>query len=319
MKKVLQITIIIISAVLFYSCEEDFNPGTDFREKYILNCIIRGDTAYHIATIKKNYKGEIFNPYADKEIDDVKNAYIRIWYDDKVYTFRDTMIAREDTSRYTEPVYYYYSKDFIPESGKLLELRAELPNNKVLSGTTITPSEIQRDITTGVLLPNGDNEYSSVGWISKDERLYYAANFKFYYKKYVGGGRYQFEKKVPLDYKIVDGKEVPVYSLIFKAPKVIIRNSILDEMMKEISANDFRKKDYTIMGGVFEIMILDENLSTYYSSTHDFSDGFSINVDESDFTNITGGYGIFGSTIKRKVFVGFNKDYITSFGYETLQ
>lgn len=312
-----RIILIIITALTFYSCEEDFNPATEFREKYILNCIVRGDTALHIATLKKNYEAEIFNPYSNKESDDIKNAYIRIWAGDRVYTFRDTTISRQDTSRYTDPVYYYYCKEFIPQSGTTLTIRAELPDNRVLSGTTIVPNEISRDTSTGFMLPDKNNDYSSVGWISVDEKLYYIAKFKFFYKKYVGGGRYQFEKEVPMSYKTVNGKEVPVYSAMFKAPKVTLKNSYLDAMMREISADDFKKKDYQILGGVFEVLILDANLSTYYSSTHDFSDGFSINLDESDYSNIKGGYGIFGSTIKRKVFVGFDKDYVTGFGYES--
>ncbi len=50
-------------------------------------------------------------------------------------------------------------------------------------------------------------------------------------------------------------------------------------------------------------------------SKTELSEGFAITVNETDFTNISGGKGIFGSFIKQNFSIKFKHDYIRSFGY----
>jgi hypothetical protein len=87
--------------------------------------------------------------------------------------------------------------------------------------------------------------------------------------------------------------------------------------MREISEGDPDKERYKILSLMIEITVLDHNLSSFYSAGRLQSDGYSITVDQADYTNITGGLGIFGSYIKRVSAIRISRDYIMSFGYKS--
>ena len=82
-----------------------------------------------------------------------------------------------------------------------------------------------------------------------------------------------------------------------------------------ISQGDPNKKDYKIYGAVFTLMIFDENISNYYSTTNGFLDDFTIRIDEKDYSNIQGGLGIFGTYRTQSTGAVFTHNYIKSFGY----
>ena len=48
----------ILLVGLLISCEENFEPFGDIKEKYALNCIIRGDTTFQIASLTRTYANE---------------------------------------------------------------------------------------------------------------------------------------------------------------------------------------------------------------------------------------------------------------------
>ena len=50
---------------------------------------------------------------------------------------------------------------------------------------------------------------------------------------------------------------------------------------------------------VFELTQLEPNLYNYYNIAHGFNDGFSIRTDVPDYTNIQGGYGVFGGMTRQ--------------------
>jgi hypothetical protein len=85
--------------------------------------------------------------------------------------------------------------------------------------------------------------------------------------------------------------------------------------MKEISGDDPNKDHYIILTAIIDLLVFDRNLSGYYSSVASISDEFSIRLDEIDFSNIDGGFGVFGSYYKQSFVLFFDKLYVESFGY----
>ena len=66
---------------------------------------------------------------------------------------------------------------------------------------------------------------------------------------------------------------------------------------------------------MLELYVFDRNLSGYYASVGKIGDSFSIRLDEIDFSNVEGGFGVFGSYISQKLAIAFDEEYINSFGY----
>lgn len=303
--------------IVNYSCEENFSPKGDYQEKYILTCVIRGDTSLQTASISKSYDVTGYDAGTNHTDPFVETALIRIWQGDSVYFMRDTSIVRTDTSRYDSPYHYFYLDNFIPNDKKELEIEAILKNGKTLRGFTKLPQAIEwvQSDTGALQIPSQSDSHFFFTWSSNLNLGWYIPRFSFFYRKIENGEPVLYKKEVPLKYVLEGGKLVPKYSIPTRNNSVGIANSYLDSAFTQISRGDADKSNYTILGGIFEILVLDENLSKYYSTLNGFLDDYTIRIDESDFTNIEGGLGVFGSFLKQQKGGFISPDYIRSYGY----
>ena len=92
--------------------------------------------------------------------------------------------------------------------------------------------------------------------------------------------------------------------------------SAIDTAMARISQGDTSKSSYIFRYIYFSVMDFDEELSKYYSSAHGSLDAYSIRLDESVYSNIKGGIGIFGSKHAVGTFWSLDPNYIHQFGYK---
>lgn len=304
--------VIILLALLTLSCEENISPFGAYNEKYTLNCILRGDSTIQYATVTKSFYN--LNPTADNsEKRFLENVDLRIWQGNDVYRFRDSIIS---TMLYGKEVSLniYYTKGFIPKYNDEIEIEALLSNGKRLSSSTIIPKSIyiQKSVSD-TSIPSKDNRQVFVKWESAGENLIYAPEINIYYKK--KGFEKGFAKRVPIEYVKQSGKYYPNYAKPSKDNFVSIAMDAIRRAMEEISEDDPVKKNYTILTMIVHIHVYDKNLSEYYVSSAQNLDQFSVNVDALDYTNIKGGFGIFGSYNSKKYVIKFNREFIGAFGY----
>jgi hypothetical protein len=312
------ICLLILSLLINYSCEENFSPKGDFQQKYILTCVIRGDTSVQTATISKSYNVNGYDPYANTDDPFLKDAYIRIWAGDNVYFMKDSSIERSDTSRYKGPFHFFYLKDFVPGINAPLEIEAILPDGKTLEASTTLPEAVEWNYTNvdtsdtnAFRIPSLTNDYFSFSWFRGSSLGWYLPRYVLIYSKLVNGVEERHQVLVPEKYE----NNEPVYPSPTKNTVVSFNNSSLDSVFHQISAGDPDKSHYKIYTGILELLVFDENLSKYYSSTNGYLDDYTIRLDETDYTNVNGGLGIFGSYIKQRRGSKIASDYISSFGY----
>ncbi|QQS37402.1 MAG: DUF4249 family protein [Ignavibacteriales bacterium] len=315
MKKLILYFLLMTSGFLMVSCEEDFSPKTAYKEKFILSCIVRGDTSLQMATLSHSYSVSGFDPYENQIDPFIGGADIRIWHDDNVYFMKDTLLVRSDTSRYSEPIKCYYIKDFLPGSNEEMEIRAVLPTGKTLVGFTKLPQSVTFTSESDAIIPPLDKDNFEFTWAGRNNTGWYLTRFSVYYKKNENGTDVFYRKEVPAGFIEENGRMIAKYPSPSRSTRVGFPISSLDSVFTWISQGDPNKSNYTITGGVLEVLIFDDNLSKYYSSINGFLDEFTIRVDESDYTNITGGFGIFGSYIKQQRGARITTEYIESFGY----
>jgi hypothetical protein len=322
MKKAGAILFVIISVMINYSCEENFSPKGEFQQKYILNCIIRGDTSLQTATVTKTYNVDGYDPYANHDDPFLDKAFIRIWVGDSVYFMKDSSIARTDTSRYKGPIHFFYLNNFQPGAINNMDIEAVLPDGKTLSAQTTLPDAVAWNLTNidstdsnSYRIPSLSNDYFSFRWYQGSSLGWYLPRYYIVYTKLVNGAEERHEILVPEAYENTGNKIEPVYPSPTKNLTLNIQNYSLDSVFTQISAGDPNKSHYKIYGGVLELLVFDENLSKYYSSTNGFLDDYTIRLDETDFTNVQGGLGIFGSYLKQKRGSKIDADYISSYGY----
>lgn len=322
MKNIIKILLLILFSLITISCDENVNPKTNFKEEYILNCVLKADSNYQIATISKSYDVDGYDPNTNKIDPFISGAIIKIFYKDSVFVLRDTSINRSDNSKYSTPLNFYYTKKLRPNNYSLLKIEATLPNGKKL--TAQTESFFLNTIyfgKTADTYPPITSDKITFNWdkITGDKfesTIYFAPELAIVYSKYETAQWNRYYKKVPIRYTENSPDKPPIY------PEISVgRNSIsFDTLafgvaMREICTNPSERKNYKIEKALFRLLILDKNLAAYYSLQKTFLDEFSVRVNQPDFTNIKGGLGIFGIYAIKQIDIPIEAFYILRFGY----
>ncbi|MFC2133062.1 DUF4249 family protein [Bacteroidota bacterium] len=316
MMKNIIFSLMAVSVFALCSCEEDFDPYGDLRNKYILNCVINNDTTTQFATISKSYLVESSNPASYTEDPAVTGAEIVISFDDSAAVFGEEMVEREDVSRYPNPASVYSTHNLKTEANKEYRLSALLPDGKRMRASTIAPPPVQFNITgSDTLIPPVEKDWVAVYWEIPRQDLYVASVFKVYYFKKENGVNVRYEKRVPVKYVQQGDEYIPHFPEPSYANMIYAEMNAFTRALQEISEGDPDKENYKILAFILEIRVYDENMTSYYAAQREVSESFTLKVDESDYTNIEGGFGIFGSYCLQRKAVKFSHAYIESFGY----
>jgi len=316
MKKYILILMLFALALINYSCDQSINPNAPFRERFILNGIMRSDTSYQIVTLTHSYQPEGYDPKEYVDDPAINNAEVNIYYDNKLYHLRDTVVARKNSSRYGDSVHYYYNPDLKPGPGKVIEIDALLPNGLLLQSESKTP-DIPAfgffDYNSDELIPPAFGTTIKVDWQDVADVLY-APRLNINY--YVGGGDTTIHhKEVPLFYYSSGGTLNPVYPTPGRKHFIEVDIETIKQALNEIPTEGKTKKQYSIKDMSLEVIVYDEYLSTYYSSIQLGLDGFTVKLDNPDYSNIKGGFGIFGSYIKTYYSFTIKPSFLQSAGF----
>lgn len=326
MNAIFLLTFIIVSITSFISCDDNVNPKSELQEIYALNCILRGDSTYQVATISKAYDVDGFDPSANTNETFVAGATIKVYYRNSVFVFRDTLLQRPANSKLKTLMPAYYTKEFSAQYPTTVKIEAILPNNKLLTAEseTFSPSLVylfaQSPIIPPPANPNGQvriNWYES-GIPKSSKGLYYSPELVIHYTKEVNGVKTKHEKKIPKYYQNSGGSLIAIYPQIeTNVSSALFDMDAVKKSLDEISEGDSQKSNYTIDKAIFSLLIMDRNLAVYYASQRTYLDEFSVRFSQPEFTNVVGGLGIFGSYIINRTEFTFTSSFIESFGYKT--
>lgn len=317
MRKILLLIFAAAGSFYFSACEEDLNINGDFRQKFVLNSILKGDTNFQIVNLSKSFEIHGFDPYSNKDDQSIYGAEVRIWVEDKIYELKDTIIERNDTSIYKFPVHFYYHPNLTFKSDQDISIEAVLPQGKILKSRTRAPSNIDFTVNTTRIIPPESGNKVVFEWIPKyehEDRIYTPRLYLNYYRQENGNLVY-YSKNVPMDYIFVNGKEKEYYSLPSYNGKLEISMNTVGHFLSDILEPGTNKSDYKIAGARLDVVIYDKNLTGYYVATN-FLDDLSIRIDAIDFSNIEGGLGVFGSYVIKSIDLGFDYQYLKEFGYQ---
>ena len=303
----------------FLSCEEDFNPYGDFKERYIFNCILRGDSTFQVAALTKSYNPATFNPDLITEDVAIKGADIRILSVDSVYIFKDSTIARTDTSSYKTPFRFYFNNYFSLTPNKEIEVEVLLTNGRRIKSATKTPPKVQFDQQSADVISDQSPNLIQFFWNAAFSGQHFYPRLVFTYSRKVNGTIEILTKEVPIKYSTEGGVEEPIFSQINVQTNLSVEKDAIIRALNEISAGDPNKQNYAIYEfAVVQVLSLDQHLSRYYSTTNASLDDLTVRIDEKDYSNIEGGYGIFASYIKDEYKLKFFPAFVQSFGYKIL-
>ena len=315
MKKYTLILAILLAAFII-SCEDNFNPLGEYSERYVLNCVVKPDTNLQIATVSQSYLNNSIDPYDNTTDPFIENVYLRLWYDDEVYIFKDSILTRENTDRYETPVKIYYLDNLDPKPGSELEIEALLPNGRRLNSKTLIPVKPKKvAASSSRIIPPEETDDIRIQWESDIQGLTYHPKLYVVYNKTENGSRVRKTESVPVEYYNDGGILRPIYPAASASRNLSIDMDDFNRFMESISEGVENKRDFEFMFMIVEVLAFDRNLSLYYASSNTVLDEYSIKLDEADFTNIDGGFGVFGSFVKGLFTIKFTTEYLETLGY----
>ncbi|MCX6169673.1 MAG: DUF4249 family protein [Ignavibacteriales bacterium] len=327
MKNIGSILFIFLLTVSIYSCDDSVNPKTAFHDVYALNCVIRGDTSIQVATITRSYDAEGIRQIPNTIDPFIKGAKIKLTYlrTGEIFFFRDTSVTRPSDSAHNTPGNYYYIKGFKPESNSKISIEAIMPDGKVLKSNSTTYS-LSADFldANSFLFPLPSTVYEGtlvLKWNRLDmrnnmENMYFVPRLTIKYFKIESGVKTVYEKEVPTRYIAGSNEDYPKYPSIAKNITEYYFDALaVEKTLREISNGDPHKENYIIDCMVFRLFALDKDLATYYASNKVFNEEFSVRVVQPNYSNIDGGFGIFGTLSSLQVGIYITPGYIESFGY----
>jgi hypothetical protein len=303
--------------LLFYAftaCDESLDPEGDFFQQYALNCVVRGDSAYQIATVYSSYTDDL-SYQSGIGSTFVEGVRIRLWYDvefeDRVFLFRDSSIVLQDGSI----AKFYYTNDLVIKPGKLLEVEAILPFGKRLIGKTKVPEKIIVEQEYFIPPDLAARDYVGFTWEYTEGERIVQPEMKIRYNYLDGEEQKYKEFFVPSELTSENNQIIPFYPQPSYNPFVNFKMDAVRWAFDKISEDDPDKSNYSIIDVIVTLHIYDKNLSSYYSATNQFLDDFSVRIDEIDVTNIEGGLGIFGTFIEQRFPIQVSTDFINEYGY----
>jgi len=333
--------IFLLLAVGFISCEENFSPKAEFEEEYILTCIIGASSPYERISPSVNifhtYDVEDFNPSVNTVDPMLSGAEVTLEYsngnsffleeDTLIYSIEDTVtgediILWEDLNRYGNPR-IVYSGNGLPYHRNQMNLTATLSNGKVLSANTKIPKGIffnySYDFPHGVTPTIEQWKYGNywgIYWDPVDFHLCFSKFVINYTKQVDSATTSSFYEEIPLQLIDNNGNQEPVYPSFTRKGKLEYKFDAMNYALRRISEGDPDKENYKIYWFSLIVVEYDTPLSNYYSSINGYLDQFSVRLDETIYSNIRGGMGIFGTYKLNEMDYLIDEDYVHSFGYK---
>jgi hypothetical protein len=322
------ISLAISLLMLSSGCEHSFNPKSVTHDEYVLQCFISSDPARSSsgvsALIARVYDVDGFDPSINTNDPSVVGATVTITRGGHQYVMKDSLRFTQDSLRYGSKQHSYYVRMPLPGPSEKLSISATLPDGRVLNAQTVAPRvrgfstsvDFPQGITTKMNFPPGVQNWV-ISWddgMASDPHLFFP-QLVINYTKTNDSTEVPGTVVVPLKYINGASGPMPVYPTYTMETSLAFEFAAIDSAMASISAGDPDKSKYGVHTAWLNLMEYDTPLSKYYSSVHGSLDQFSIRVDQSVYSNVGGGIGIFGTYYLNQAQYFLDYGYVRSFGY----
>lgn len=306
--------VIIILFCCTSGCNEAFSPSAPFEPKMVIYSILTTQSDTQYVRIYSSYKPPENQSNQSSEEIYVTDASVTISDSATVYRLQPISIPRVDKSRYQNDIKAYYIYPFRPARNKTYTLDITSPTY----GKTTVNCTIPGNALFGVPFPEPFQDPCNVrGDIQARFRLApnttaFLARFFIYHDAY----DYDIGKIVERKYEIpINIRPInPQYAIFARTYPKITRRTTLSNLNPRI-ANPIQPEEgaswfkyaystettqlwfFTVglnfKRAVFYLIQFDQAYYNYYQTVNQFQDRYTVRVDEPDFSNINGGFGLF--------------------------
>lgn len=304
-------------ALLGAGCEGPFTPKGDYRDRMAVYGVLTNRTDSQYVRVYTSYDPVGFNPLANTKETSVRGAEVRVSESMRQYRFVETIVQRSDKSRYKDDIVSYVAYPFSIEPGKTYNLAVSSAQYGTVSSTVTVPKRGRVQFYNPYVLKGGgekDEQVVVYGWIRE---LTYGVLIRLYlvYEALEAGRWVTHVEEVPASVKQRTGgiTEELYPNLRRRESREKIVDKEANEMFVFTRTAYFRQIDainarypvgsVRLKYGLGILTQVDQNFYTYWKLVRAFEDEFSIRTDFPDFSNVSGGLGLFGSMVEDSAWV----------------
>lgn len=292
----------VLPVLLTLSCNQPFSPKAPFQEQPVVYSVLFTNRSAQIVRVYSNYDVPGFDPFENSTDRPIAGGIVTVKGPRGTYAFRDTLLPRTDTSRYTTPIPAYVS-NWQPEPGQTYTLSVLSPEAGSTSATVTTLAKARKMYwyypTNFMDYPDSikyETAISAVADLPSQGNACFV-QLSIEYSVVAGSGSRIEEREVPLWAYDATLKYATYPSLQTSTQWGIgmFYNQWGYRRAVAYISNAYRDTKLTFRRVIFRVLQLDQNWYTYYHTVRISQDPLSIRIDQPDFTNLSRGYGVFGA------------------------
>lgn len=299
----------VVLMLIVWSCNQPFDPRAPYKDRLVVYSILSNDRSQQFVRLFTTYDSDDFNPMSVTAENPVTGATVMIFSAGSgAVQGSDTLLSRPDTSRYLSPLNAYvfplqaqygivYSLSVASSAGNAGST-ARMPGQGFLAYTGVTTlRQPLNSAQTAEIVVNGAlGQFTSA----------FVVRMTLEYDVTDSTGTVSKSTEVPSSLPTSQTEEGALF-FDYSRPSYPV--------LQRVGANTFRAgfrnyaylfalesiknreagKSITYRKALFTLLQAEENLFKYYSVTNSFQDSLSIRLDQPQYTNISGGIGLFGA------------------------
>ena len=276
-------------ALLFTGCNQPFEPNGPVSSTLVIYGILssRSDTQYV----------RLSSTFGTPPAPEIRDAAVTVTGGGGVFVFRDTTVTWRDTAGNPSPTNVYVAYNAPVRGNVVYQLQASTPSGLTASASMTALAQpffsLKPGVTPGFFVLNRQFKTQSGAAILHFYLDYYALvnngwelhTDEIPLRRYLdaaGNDAFEYPSFSPVGTLVAGGTDVSIDSTLFQIFRV--------RALKKYLPNPVVYLDIR-----FVLSQVDDALYDYYYINNGPVDKSTIRLDVPDFTNIQGGYGVFGS------------------------
>ncbi|MCX6134778.1 MAG: hypothetical protein NTU47_13275 [Ignavibacteriales bacterium] len=302
----LGLLMLVAGVFLNSGCDQSFDPQGPLDKRMVVFSVLSTDHKNQYVLVQQSYSVPDYNPLShttDNSLDDVRVA---LNASNGSYFFADTLLPRQDTSRYNFPIRSFVLRDFTPIGEATYEMVIQSRRYGLASASVTVPGSSQISRSQGVEQAlNTPRDYPNDFQLSFVVGLSPAAKgilsrLLLYYDVQKGNQWFSERVEVPLN-----SADSTLYTLDHAVYPQLAATPATSRIALNYKNGYYRAIVYWVNSKyptnrvIFKWVTLvilqgDKNLVQYYTSVHPSFDPYSIRLDESIASPVNGSLGLIG-------------------------
>jgi hypothetical protein len=298
------VRIVFWFALLLIGCDQSFNPKAELRNQLVVFSVLSNDRDLQFVRVASYYDVSGFDASENKEDPSLKEAKVSITGSSGVFAFRDTVLPRLDTDRYSLPINAFVATAFRAEPGKRYDLLVTCEGRGTAASSLTLPDRPLISLYPGELVLQSPSSFdprsrfslrTTLSPFAKGSLCQLFIDYQVLEGWIWKDGRVEVPYEINLDtLGIWDATYPKLTRVTGNATGVSFKVWTYTRMLQK-TYQRFEGKKLVMTRAVLRVFECEQGYYDYLNTVNGFKDNFSIRTDQPEYTNIKGGAGVFGA------------------------